>query len=354
MNTKKTHKGGWQTKLKALLAKHNHMRANGKRITSNKTREERERALFQMFHLLRTLNFKIEDPANLKQKHIQALVDHWVEKKLSAGSIENNLTYIRTLCEWLGKSGMVLSSGKYADGIKRTYAAMHDKSFTGNGVDFWTVFVKILDKDLYVAMQLLVVKAFGLRRKEAVMFKPVIADRGFYIEAFKGTKTGKERTVLVDNEEKREILEILKAFVMAKKKNVGSHIGHPDGNLEQNMKHYSYILGAAGLTKKDLGVTGHGLRTEFVIDELLKRGVVVTVRGGTGLAASKVETQLARLQVSELVGHSRTAVLTAYSGKLSDIKKWNQENAEKQRVVLQTDPETTVTNDMDVQININQ
>ncbi|MFD2274140.1 hypothetical protein ACFS07_32555 [Undibacterium arcticum] len=38
---KKPQGGGWQHKLKALIDQHNHMKANGTSVASNRTREER-------------------------------------------------------------------------------------------------------------------------------------------------------------------------------------------------------------------------------------------------------------------------------------------------------------------------
>jgi integrase len=166
-------------------------------------------------------------------------------------------------------------------------------------------------------MQFLMIKVFGLRRKEAVMIKPFVCDKGLFIEAFDGTKGGRPRTILVDTVEKRATLDLAKQFVLSKKRGIKQHLGHPDKTLKQNLSKYSNVMTAVGLTRKELGVTSHGLRAEFVIDELARRGIVATIRDGTGQADTYNATQLARLQVSNLVGHGRTGVLTAYSGRLN-------------------------------------
>jgi hypothetical protein len=223
---------------------------------------------------------------------------------------------LRTLCKWMGKTGMVKTREEYAPGLVRPYAAQNDKSFTGNGVDFWEAFDKVAAMDVHVAEQILVIKAFGLRRKEVVMLKPLIADRGLYLEVFDGTKGGRPRTVPIDSDFRRAVIARAKNFVLIKTGSAKGHLGHPDKNLAQNLKRYSYVMGACGYTKVDEGVTGHGLRAEYAMDELMKRGVVPTILGGSGRAKSQLETDLAYLQVSEQLGHSRKSVMPAYAGAL--------------------------------------
>ncbi|MFC6522612.1 phage integrase N-terminal domain-containing protein [Undibacterium arcticum] len=232
--TEKPQGGGWQHKLKALIDQHNHMKANGTSVASNRTREERCEKLFQMFRTLRDkLNFKIEDPNNLKIKHIESLVKYWVEEGYAPATIDNFLSHLRLLCLWMKKPGMVKSLQVYAPEVKRTYAAKHDKSFVANDVDFWEVWEKVRAMDQYVAMQLLLIKAFGARRKEAVMFKPLIADRELYIELFEGTKGGRPRMVPVEDDFQRNVLATLKNFVASRLADAKGHIGDPDKDLEQ-------------------------------------------------------------------------------------------------------------------------
>ena len=308
---------GWKHELKTIIDEHNSTKVSGRGSVSYRTRDKRKKMLFKMFNTLRTdLNYKIENPANLKEKHIEALVKHWIDAGLSAGTIDNNLSVLRTLCSWMGKVNMVKSLADYAPGMRRTYAAQTDKSWSGNGVDFWAVWDKVCSKDKNVGMQLLLVAALGARRKEAVMFRPIVYGHEHYIELLSGTKNGRGRTVPVDDDFKRTVVATLKQFVLSKSRGVKGHIGNPDKNLEQNLSRYDNVLRRCGVSKAELGVTGHGLRAEFVIDELEKRGLVPTIRGGSGKASTQFETDLAYFQVAEAVGHSRKSVMTAYSGKL--------------------------------------
>ena len=59
--------------------------------------------------------------------------------------------------------------------FKRSYAAKEDRSWEGNAVEFKSVVETVAAIDPRVAAQLALLLAFGLRRKEAVMFMPHIA-----------------------------------------------------------------------------------------------------------------------------------------------------------------------------------
>jgi integrase len=310
--------GGWKGILAGILAKHNHMGADGKGTVSNKHQQNRADALYLIFRVLRDeLKFSIEDPRNLKVKHIEGLVKYWNEKQLAGETCENYLSYLRNLCEWMDKPGMVLPAQDYDPRFKRDLVAKRDKSFEGNGIDFWEIYDRVVEKDHHVAMQLLLIKAFGLRRKEAVMFRPYVADKDIYIEVYDGSKGKRPRTVPVNDQFKRAVLNQCKNFVSAKLQPVKSHMGNPNLDLKQNLDRYSNVLRMVGLTKADLGVTGHGLRAEYALNQLKARGVTAPLWGGTGKAETEIHTQWARHQVTEELGHSRTSILTAYSGPLN-------------------------------------
>ena len=56
-----------------------------------------------------------------------------------------------------------------------SYAATKDRSWAGNEVEFKNVVEKVAVIDPRVAAQLALLLAFGLRRKEAIMFMPHVA-----------------------------------------------------------------------------------------------------------------------------------------------------------------------------------
>lgn len=324
----KPKKKGWQTHLKEILDANNHLKAEGNKSASYKTRNDREANLFKIFYTLtKDLKYGIEDPRNLKVKHVEALIAHWKEKELSAGTIETYVSCLRTLCGWMNKPGMILPLFHYAPDLKRTYASQHDKSFTGSEVDFWKVWNDVNVVDKHTAMHLLLIKAFGMRREEAIQFKPIIHDIGTAIQVFDGPKGGRPRLVPIQNDFQMAVLAACKNFALATG-NPKKHMGHPDKTLAQEKRRYDYVMEKVGLTKKDKGVTGHGLRAEYAIDRMIEGGIMPTVRGGAGLGAGTFDDRAAALRVSESLGHSRLSVMPAYGGKWIIAKTTNAEGKE--------------------------
>lgn len=71
-----------------------------------------------------------------------------------------------------------------------------------------------------------------------------------------------------------------------------------------------------GITKRDCGVTGHGLRHEFAENAAILAGMIPATRGGIKGQLRKEVEDLNRMQLSETLGHSRTSITGAYLGKL--------------------------------------
>ena len=100
-------------------------------VTSIQTQQYRVQVLTAGFRDLRKGGFAIESPWNLADKHIRYLVNLWVnEKKHSPGTVENRLTYWRTLAAWMKKHQLVGTMDDYIDrpnGYRRFYGAQEDK-----------------------------------------------------------------------------------------------------------------------------------------------------------------------------------------------------------------------------------
>ncbi len=76
-----------------------------------------------------------------------------------------------------------------------------------------------------------------------------------------------------------------------------------------------------GMTKKDAGVTGHGLRAEYLEDQALLLGYIPPTLGGTNDQMDKENLHIIQRKVSELAGHSRTSVTAAYYGAATLAKE---------------------------------
>lgn len=71
-----------------LLCKHSHE-------GSFETRVGRERQLSAIANQLHDLGFRQLKATSLKQKHVQALVDQWLQQNLSPGTIKNRMSCMR-------------------------------------------------------------------------------------------------------------------------------------------------------------------------------------------------------------------------------------------------------------------
>ena len=127
------------------------------------------------------------------------------------------------------------------------------------------------------------IRAFGLRKREAIMFRPNeclvnFADTGLplaekqgeeYVRVRQGAKGGRPRFVPMNTPRRRPAI--------ASARPVGdwdhhAHTGDPDRDLKQNMVRFGYVLRKFGITSKGLGITAHGLRHEALIEEYIAIG----------------------------------------------------------------------------------
>lgn len=348
---------GWKAKLQDVIAKHNSKHAVRDKSVSFETMQQRSEILFRCFKELHAKGYTIQDPHNLGLRHVKSLVQGWTEKGFSASAIQNNLSALRTFSGWIGKPGMVPPTSEIAPDARRSSIAAKDKSWTGAAVDKEQVFAKIDTIDPFVGQQLRVMDAFGLRRKEAIMFKPHLADRGAYVETptgavfpapsdgsrpgseepgsssaetaraaavagppvvhvEDGTKGGRSRNVdlrfMPDAAQRALVLENAKKFVL-KTQGKDGFLGNPSLSLKQNIKRFENVMARAGVTARGLGVTSHGLRHGVAQDafrELAHQDP--PVRAGQAIKGDAALVE--RNRVSSILGHSRPQITRAYIG----------------------------------------
>lgn len=347
----------FELELHKLFEENGAKRARKAGNTSLRTQKTRINSAYKMFSDLRgPLRCPISRPQKLSGRHIPLLVNYWYEAGQSAATIDNKLSLLRVISEWIGKPGMVKPMGVYLPGFHRTYAAKVDRSPVHNGLDFWELFDQVYAYDKYVGMQLLAIASLGLRMQEAIHLKPLVRDHGDHlaIEKGDGAKKDRARGISIDTPEKRVVLDTLKAFVHRTAKSSKAHLGNPNNTLQQNIDRFRNTFKKFKITREQLGFTAHSFRQEFAINELARRNLIATVRGGTGIVgeklstkiqkeiaaakgadspeaegasqalvldmSTKMKTQIALLQVSNELGHNRTSVMTAYSGPLRASK----------------------------------
>ena len=314
------------TVLEVLIKTFNHQHTLKEKDVSYKTQMERANLLRLAFRQLVALGYHL-DPRSLGTRHVQALVNHWVEQKISLKTMQTYLSFLRAFCDWIGKPGMIRPAEYFIDKHDRAKTgggvATRDKSWFGAGVDVEAKIADVARTEPHVALQLSVMYAFGLRVKETLMMLPhqavvgaaetgiarPTADRYLCVE--RGTKGGRRRYVPLDSDDKRQVLELAQAATIAP----DGHLGFAGLPLKETMKKFRNRMAAHGITLRDAGIVPHGLRHQFAHARYAEiTGVLSPVQGGT--AVDKALDTQARLAVSAVLGHRRKQIASAYLGGL--------------------------------------
>lgn len=296
------------------------------KTVSHKTRAERARFLRRFFvDLQRKAGFHtVPDPRNLGQKHLHAMVQVWQHERLAPATIQTYLSFLRGLASWLGKPGFVRPPARYGlslEEYERHEYAQRDKSWSANGLDVETVLAQVAQFDARIAASMRLMDALALRRKESVMFRPYehvvpFEQTGLPLENRKAEeyvwikgKGGRVRWVPLETDGQRAAVALARSLVASR----DAHMGDPALNLKRNLRRLDYALEKFGITKRQTGVTGHGLR-HGNLNNLYEgvAGAPSPVRGG-GSVAVDVD-RAARLAVSERAGHARMRAAGAYIG----------------------------------------
>jgi len=341
--------GNWKSELSAIIRANNDVHAVRDKEISFNTRSARRQGLFRIFSLLRRLGFHLS-PRNLSSRHVEALMAYWTAapkdasgpagssgraawptSAYSAAYIQQQMSFLRVFASWIKKDGLVLAAERYVDNpalVQRCYCAMEDKGWKHRGVDVQAKIEQVRAIDPYVGVQLQMIHAFGLRRKEAVMFSPVNAEvpaqaipAGYsdgdrflaFLRIKRGTKGGRLRYAAVRSAEQCAALEEAKLIAHGAR----GHIGRPGLTLKQSLDLFSNVVRQVGLTKKELGVTPHGLRHQFAGDLYFEiSGLRPPVQGGEA-DIDHAAMEEAYRQVARQLGHNRPQISNAYLGSPS-------------------------------------
>jgi len=316
----------WKVELRKILDANNRNHGLKDKIVSTETKKNRSDILYQAFTELRALGYKLDNPANFREKHFRALLEYWLSKELSPATIQKRASVLRVFCSWIGRPNLIKSLESYVDDeskVKRTQVAQVDKSWSTNGVSYEEKLKEIEAYDIMAGAQLRMIKAFGLRRREAFCFRPIVAMRlgeeSQSITVEFGTKGGRPRSISIDNDEKREAL----AFACKVSKTSNGHIGWENLTLQQAVKRIANIMQKFGITKKDGGVTAHGLRHEYINDQYeVITGQPSPIRGGNKEDVDPEKDLEARTRMTLDAGHNRLSITPSYLGSYKKHVKW--------------------------------
>jgi integrase len=251
---------------------------------------------------LHDLGFRQLKATSLKQKHVQALVDQWLDQKLSPGTIKNRMSCLRWWAEKVNRRNVVAGANDFYGIPDRQFVSDQSKAKDLEEEQLARV------KDVHIRMSLRLQLAFGLRREEALKIQPRWADRGDHLQLKASwTKGGRERTVPIRTREQRALLEQAKRLA-----GMGSLIPGGRQYIEQ-LRIYERHTANAGLSKM------HGLRHAYAQQRYLElTGWPCPHAGGPAkaqlTAAQQQADQRARLTISAELGHVRAQITAVYIG----------------------------------------
>ena len=267
------------------------------------TQATRSRLLDLIANHLQERGFRRMQTKSLKPKHVDALVGHWQGQGISVGTLKNRLSALRWWAKKVNKPSIIARDNSVYGIGKRTYVAKESKAQELDQRKLLEV------SDAYVRLSIRLQAAFGLRREEAIKFKPNYAVQDDHIKLKSSwTKGGRARTVPITNAEQRRLLEDIKALAG------GGALIPPHLNYVKQLHRYEKQSAKAGLSHL------HGLRHGYAqrrYFELTER--VCPVAGGLPSKELNPEQraldQKARVAISSELGHAREDIAAVYLGR---------------------------------------
>lgn len=319
----------WEANLSKALSLFGTRRVDGK-VASERTQTLMGEVLRAAFRTLHQLGYKIQDPRNLGDRHIDVLVKHWWYcKQKKVKTIQNELSRLRVFCAKLGKPGMVRSVQEYLPEVDPSLLKVRTAAQTTKAwacFDIVKKFEEVDQRDSRFGLMLRLQLGFGLRREEVLKCNPHAQDFGSHLQIFPGMgKGGRWRNIPITTSAQRELLDYVKAR-SAKNKPLGwQHSAAGKAvTLEQNIRRYENLMAALGFTKADAGVTGHGLRAQFAENQSLILGLMPPTLGRSDGPANGDSANVAKIKLAQALGHNRPSVTSAYIGSFKGNRSANE------------------------------
>jgi integrase len=314
----------WKEQIWKFIQDSGQRRLNG-RVASERTKALTGQVVCAAVNRLHELGYKIQDVKNIGERHIEVLVkDAWHVKKKKIKTIQNELSRLRIFMGMLGKQGMVKSIEKYLPDVdpkllRVSNVARQSKSWSANGIDIVQKFSEIDKRDWRLGLMLRLELAFGLRREEVLKCDTHAQDFGHYFQVFPGQgKGGRWRNIPVLSKPQRDTLDYVKSKV-PKNTPLGWKVTESGktADLKTNLRRYENLMSSLGLTKKDAGITGHGLRAQFAENHALLLGIIPPTLGGASIQLPSDEIKHKRIRLAQALGHNRPSITNAYIGSFN-------------------------------------
>lgn len=265
------------------------------------TRADRLGVLLLCEQQLREGGYGFKRARGIKPRHVEYLVQRWLDEELSVGTVKNRVTALRWWTAKCGKASIIPRDNALLGIPERK---MQDSN-KAKKLELEKV-ASVACPRLRISLRLMA--AFGLRREEALKFRPRLADAGDHIALQPSwTKGGRPRSVPVLTVRQRELLDEAIAMVGNDSliPNEKSYIAH--------RRSFQYATLKAGITNM------HGLRHNYAQWRFRAlTGFACPAAGGPAKTdLSPVERghdQVARLVIAEELGHGRSEITKAYLG----------------------------------------
>lgn len=307
----------------ALVQKHGRLRVNGA-VASIRTMQMTREVVMACCERLWNMGFQIRDIHDLSLRHVEALIEDWRANDFALKTIQNHISRLRRVAEWIEKPGLIpdrILERMYPNvdpkDLRVPTVAVASKSWTESGVDV-VAKIKAADAlDARFGAMLRLGLAFGLRRKEQIRAKPNLIDGGLVLLVNGNmAKSGKDRIIPIEHPFQRLCLEHAKRIVKG-----DEYLGWPGRSYEQNLSRYKYLTLKIGISGRDSGCVGHGLRAEYAENIALMHGLIPPVLGGRASQMEKEARLAIQALVSQNMGHHRPEVTGAYYGSFRPTTK---------------------------------
>ena len=263
----------------------------------------RSRILDLIANQLNGLGSRSMKARSLKPKHVIALTRLWSRQQISVGTQKNRLSALRWWAQKIRKQNVVAKDNR-AYGIgSRTFVTNKSKS---QKLDRYKL-TKISDPRTSLSLRLQA--AFGLRREEAIKFRPRYAIQDNHIRLKSNwCKGGRARTIPITNDDQRKVLADVEAYIK------GGSLIHSSLNYAQQLHRYEGQTLRAGFSKL------HGLRHGYAQRRFeALAGFPCPANGGpTSKELTNEQRALnekARTVISSELGHTREAITAVYLGR---------------------------------------
>lgn len=266
------------------------------------TQKNRQRGLAAIAAELDALGYRLPAARSIKPKHVTALIEKWKGSDLDDATIRNRLTWLRWWAEKVDKKSVISR-----DNADYGVAARRDTD---------TNRAKLLDLAKYrqidcphIRAAILLQASFGLRREEAIKFRPDVAFRNDHIFLKASwTKGGRPRTIPITTDTQRKVLQRVTRVA-----NGGSLIP-PHLTYAEQLKRYEYQTLKAGMRNT------HGFRHAYAQQRYeALTGMQCPLTGGKRWQAmtdrERLADRTARRQISGELGHGRLEITDTYLGR---------------------------------------